>query len=40
MSLDMKNFFTDLFENTKTKVEAFIFTEMNHTPIAVSPIGN
>ncbi len=41
MSPNMKKKnFTNLFENIKTKVEAFIFTKMKHTHIAVTPIGN
>ena len=40
MSSDMKNFLPISLKTQKTKVEAFIFTKMKHTPIAVSPIGN
>lgn len=35
----MKNF-TNLFESTKTKVEGFISSKMNHTHMAETPIGN
>lgn len=35
----MKNI-TNLFESTKTKVEGFISSKMNHTHMTETPVGN